>query len=72
MLLLNEDSYRILYFNEHNWFVIELLAPPFEEARVKAEQEFLRLLGDGSELACGLSVIVVDEQGAILPLGTCQ
>ncbi len=72
MLLASDDRYRIVYERRFDWFVIELLGLRFEEARPYAEQRFVRLLGDGSGLACSLSVSVVDSTGAGSSLDLCE
>ena len=72
MLLVYNDEYRIVYRPRLNWFMIELIAPPFEGAQVQAEQGLVRLLGLGPQTACSLSVTVVDGTGAKLPLTLCQ
>jgi hypothetical protein len=52
------EKYEIQYQKPFQLFLITILSAPFEEIRVKAEQDFLTSLGIDQSHACKLHVIV--------------
>ena len=49
-------EYQIVYSSERQNFIISILSSDLQNARSKAEQEFLKILGIGEEKACLLDV----------------
>ncbi len=79
VLFRKTQNYQIAYFKEFNQFGIVIIAPPFEQARSKAENEFLKTLGITQEQACKLNVTVgfsrfapSEVAGKNFPLSFCQ
>ena len=78
VLFIKAKNYQIAYLEEFNQFMIVIIAPPFEETRNQAEDEFLKTLGITQEQACRLSVTVgfsrfapPDLAGKNFPLSFC-
>ena len=52
------DQYQLIYFSKENEFLISILASPFDQIRLIAEQDFLKILGINTNQACKLQVII--------------
>lgn len=77
-LLINKDSYQIVYQELGDIFIIFILGSPFEAFREKAEEEFLALIEASENIACQLKVeiktpmrINPEQAGKIFPLSFC-
>lgn len=57
----NPKKYRIMYQQPFNQFMISILASPFTEIRLEAEQDFLSQLNITKQEACSLNVIIVTQ-----------
>lgn len=57
-LLVDNDTFRIVYIAITNEFLIRVLTQPFEPIRQEAENTFLEKLGVTKEQACQLKVTV--------------
>lgn len=76
-LLLDNDSYRIVYIAVTKEFLIRILTTPFEQKRQEAERAFLSTLGITQEQACQLNVSVFppineDQLENSYPLSFCN
>lgn len=71
--------YQILYFSEEDEFLISVLSSPFEQARSRAELDFLNKLEINKNQACQLKVNIStpnfvnpNESGKNYKLSFCQ
>ena len=52
------NDYQIIYFSQEKQFLISIVGSPFDQKRVLAEQEFLRILNINKSDACKLNTII--------------
>jgi len=79
VLITDNNQFQILYLKPFNQFLISILSPSFEEARIKAERQFLLSLNISMEEACRLNVrlntpqfVNPDLAGRDYPLSFCR
>lgn len=79
VLITDNDQFQILYLKPFNQFLISILSPSYEEARIKAERQFLLSLGISMDEACRLNVRLNTPQfvnpelaGRDYPLSFCR
>ncbi|MFC1625584.1 hypothetical protein ACFL1Q_00880 [Patescibacteria group bacterium] len=79
MLLFGKEEYSIYFFPNEKHFLITILKSPFQEIRLQAEKEFLKLLDISEEDACKLNSNVVtprfansEEAGKYFKLSFCE
>lgn len=77
-LVVETDTYRIIYHPEDESFAITILASPFVTIQKQAEQQLLSLLGVSQQQACLLQVTISspskinpDYTGKIVGLSFC-
>ena len=79
VFFINTPEYEVVYLNPFNEFLITIKQTPFDENRIRAEQDLLRTLDITEEDACKLQVTIgmpgfVDPEytGRNFPLSFCQ
>ncbi len=79
ILIIDDPKYQIAYLNQFGSFIISILGSPFDDARQKAESQFLNTLGISPQDACRLPVTLntpsfanPDEAGTNYKLSFCQ
>ena len=64
ILVSDENSFQTLYFAQEDQFLISIIASPFSEKRVEAENDFVTKLGISKEEACLLDVVITTPKYA--------
>jgi len=77
-LIANKDKYRIYFIPKYNQFTISILDPAFEETKLTAEEDFVKILSADKKDLCFLNVSIAtpgyinpDEAGKMHKLSWC-
>lgn len=79
LLIEETDDYHLVYFPGGSYFLINILSPNYNQARERAENRLIEILGINEVEACRLRITVAtplsinpDKKGVILPLSFCN
>lgn len=58
ILFSQSENYQIFYFSQEKQFLISIIGAPFDQKRILAEQNFLKILKINEKDACKLNTVV--------------